>query len=91
MDDSGLRERPSEQRMREAAALDAVTEFVTACPKDLTMYTAAAKATGLDGRITVTDLIELVARAIDLPDESTEREATDRGGANLAAVAGSAT
>ena len=71
MDDSGLRERPSEQRMREASALDGVTDFVTACPKDLTMYTAAAKATGLDGRLAVSDLIELVALAMDLPDEVT--------------------
>ena len=70
MDDSGLRERPSEGRMREAAALAGVTDFVTACPKDLTMYTAAAKATGLDGRLAVRDLIELVALAIDLPDEA---------------------
>ena len=53
MDDSGLRERPSEQRIREAAALDGVTDFVTACPKDLTMYTAAAKATGHDDRLVV--------------------------------------
>jgi Fe-S oxidoreductase len=69
MDDSGLRERPSEARMREAAALDGVGDFVTACPKDLTMYTAAAKATGLDGRLAVSDLIELVAAAIELPNE----------------------
>ncbi len=69
MDDSGLAERPSEQRIREAAALEAVTDFVTACPKDLTMYTAAAKATGHDGRLLVSDLIELVAAAIDLPPE----------------------
>ena len=72
MDDSGLRERPSEQRMREAAALERVTDFVTACPKDLTMYTAAAKATGLDDRLAVSDLIELVAQAIDLGDEAVE-------------------
>jgi Fe-S oxidoreductase len=69
MDDSGLAERPSEQRIREAAALDGVTDFVTACPKDLTMYTAAAKATGHEDRLAVADLIELVAAAIDLPLE----------------------
>jgi Fe-S oxidoreductase len=69
MDDSGLAERPSEQRIREAAALDGVTDFVTACPKDLTMYTAAAKATGHESRLQVGDLIELVAAAIDLPLE----------------------
>jgi Fe-S oxidoreductase len=64
MDDSGLRERPSEQRMHEAASLARVTDFVTACPKDLTMYTAAAQATGLDGRLAVRDLIELVAESV---------------------------
>jgi len=69
MDDSALTERPSEQRIREAAALAGVTDFVTACPKDLTMYTAAAKATGHEDRLLVSDLIELVAAAIDLPPE----------------------
>jgi Fe-S oxidoreductase len=85
MDDSGLRERPSEQRMREAAALEGVTDFVTACPKDLTMYTAAAKATGLDGRLVVSDLIELVARAIDLDDEAAGEPPTGTDVALLAA------
>ena len=70
MDDSGLAERPSEQRIREAAALTGVTDFVTACPKDLTMYTAAAVATRHEDRLAVADLIELVAAAIDLPLES---------------------
>jgi Fe-S oxidoreductase len=70
MDDSGLAERPSEQRIREAAALTSVTDFVTACPKDLTMYTAAAVATRHEDRLAVADLIELVAAAIDLPLES---------------------
>jgi Fe-S oxidoreductase len=67
MDDSGLTERPSEQRIREAMGLAKATDFVTACPKDLTMYTAAAKATGHDGDLAISDLIELVAAAIDLP------------------------
>jgi Fe-S oxidoreductase len=75
MDDSGLAERPSEQRIREAAALDGVTDFVTACPKDLTMYTAAAKATGHESRLQVGDLIELVAAATDLPLEVPALEA----------------
>ena len=97
MDDSGLKERPSEQRMREAAGLEQVSDFITACPKDLTMYTAAAKATGLDGRLEVSDLIELVAAAIELPDEATElaalattREA-DAGEPTLLGAGGSAT
>ena len=91
MDDSGLRERPSEQRMREAAALERVTDFVTACPKDLTMYTAAAKATGLHDRLAVSDLIELVARAIDLGDEGTDEPAIEPIPAHaMAAAAGGA-
>ena len=79
MDDSGLRERPSEQRIREAVALGKATDFVTACPKDLTMYTAAAKATGHDGDLVVRDLVDLVAAAIDLPgsDEAPAVEAGD--------------
>lgn len=89
MDDSGLRERPSEARMREAAALDGVTDFVTACPKDLTMYTAAAKATGLDGRLVVGDLIELVAATIELPDEpATPPDAADDAAAAAAVLVG---
>ncbi len=89
MDDSELRERPSEQRMREAAALEGVTDFVTACPKDLTMYTAAAKATGLDDRLAVSDLIELVARAIDLRDGD-EMPAADVVAPALVGTAGAA-
>ena len=85
MDDSGLKERPSEQRIREAAGLHAITDFVTACPKDLTMYTAAAKATGHAERLAVVDLVELVAAAIDLPDEAApaDRDAGTEGAAVL--------
>ncbi|MEW5992097.1 MAG: (Fe-S)-binding protein [Chloroflexota bacterium] len=88
MDDSGLAERPSEQRIREAAALNGVTDFVTACPKDLTMYTAAAKATGHDGRLEVADLIELVAAAIDLPDEEVASAPDEEAATDEPAVAG---
>jgi Fe-S oxidoreductase len=90
MDDSGLRERPSEQRMREAAALARVTDFVTACPKDLTMYTAATKATGLDDRLVVSDLIELVAHVIDLQDEAAEMPAAGHDAPDLIGAGGSA-
>jgi Fe-S oxidoreductase len=87
MDDSGLRERPSEQRIREAARLEKATDFVTACPKDLTMYTAAAKATGHDDALAVRDLIELVAVAIDLP--AVDLPAVEPGGLTSVGVAGS--
>jgi Fe-S oxidoreductase len=62
MDDSGLSERPSENRIREAAALD-VGRFVVACPKDFTMYSDAAKTTGHDEGLAVVDLVQLVEEA----------------------------
>ncbi len=85
MDDSGLAERPSEQRIREAAALPGISDFVTACPKDLTMYTAAVKATGHDDRMRVLDLVELVAAAIDLGEEPPPADAAIAAGDDLAA------
>lgn len=63
MDDSYLTERPSENRIREAAELD-VTDFVVSCPKDVTMYTDAAKTTGHDGALLVQDITQLVAAAV---------------------------
>lgn len=63
MDDSFLTERPSENRIREAAQLD-VTDFVVSCPKDVTMYTDAAKTTGHDTSLLVQDITQLVAAAI---------------------------
>jgi Fe-S oxidoreductase len=64
MDESGIKERPSENRIREAAALVGVQCFVVACPKDLTMYRDAVKTAGMESRIVVKDLIELVEEAI---------------------------
>jgi Fe-S oxidoreductase len=69
MDDSGLTERPSEARIREAVELDGIATFVTSCPKDLTMYTAAASATGNADRLAVRDIAELVAEAVGLSTE----------------------
>lgn len=66
MDDSFLAERPSENRIREAVTLD-VSQFVVACPKDVTMYTDAAKTTGHDDRLAVRDITLLVAEAMNEP------------------------
>lgn len=63
MDDSSLPERPSENRIREAALLEGVTHFVVACPKDVTMYRDAVKTVGMEDRLEVVDIIELVERA----------------------------
>jgi succinate dehydrogenase/fumarate reductase iron-sulfur protein len=59
--DSG--ERPSEQRIREAQALGGIDYFVVSCPKDLTMYTAAAVTVGGVG-FEVVELTALLERAL---------------------------
>lgn len=59
-DDTGVVERPSENRIKEALALGDVTRFVVSCPKDTVMYTAAVQALGADDRITVCDIIDLL-------------------------------
>uniref|UniRef100_UPI0033419CCD heterodisulfide reductase-related iron-sulfur binding cluster n=1 Tax=Castellaniella defragrans TaxID=75697 RepID=UPI0033419CCD len=59
--------KPSELRMREAAALG-VQVFATCCPKDLTMFEDARKTAGLEETLVVEDIAELVARAIDLDE-----------------------
>ncbi len=63
-DTSDIKERPSENRMKEAAALANVPTFVVACPKDLAMFRDAVKTTGNEGKITVKDIAELVAEAM---------------------------
>lgn len=66
MDDSDLEERPSEIRIREAVALgDDVRFFVVSCPKDMVMYTDAAKTTGHEDQLAVVDIAQLVERALD--------------------------
>jgi Fe-S oxidoreductase len=64
MDEKDIKERPSESRVREAAALTGVQTFVVACPKDLTMFKDAVKTTGNEQALVVKDLIELVAEAL---------------------------
>jgi len=62
MDDSKLVERPSEQRVKEAAALGELDYFVVTCPKDLAMYSDAASTVGVG--FEVLEISALVERAI---------------------------
>ena len=56
--------RPSEDRIHEAVALGGrVTQFVVACPKDVTMYEDAIKTTGSSDRLELAELSELVFEA----------------------------
>ena len=64
MDDSNLTERPSENRIREAVAVG-VDTFVVACPKDMTMYTDAAKTTGNEATMAVVDVVQLLDAAVE--------------------------
>ena len=57
-------DRPAHNRMREAAAIAGLEVFVVSCPKDLTMFEDALKATGNEGRFVVRELIELVRDAL---------------------------
>ena len=65
MPDRPGNEKPSENRMHEAAAL-AIDVFVTCCPKDLTMFEDARKTSGHEKDFVVGDIAELVAEAIEL-------------------------
>lgn len=64
MTEGEVRERPSENRIREAAGLNNVKAFIVACPKDVTMFRDAVKTTGNEERLVVKDLIELVYEAL---------------------------
>ena len=66
MSEGIIKERPSEIRIREAVALDGISDFIVACPKDITMFRDAVKTTGNEDKIVVKDLIELVHAAIIL-------------------------
>jgi Fe-S oxidoreductase len=60
-------DRPAHNRMREAAGIAGLQVFVVCCPKDLTMFEDALKATGNEGQFVVRELIELVREAVDEP------------------------
>jgi len=59
----GVKERPAESRIREAAALNGVGTLVVACPKEITMFRDAAKTTGHEEGLVIKDLAELVEEA----------------------------
>jgi Fe-S oxidoreductase len=66
----GIRERPAENRVREAAQLEGVRTLVVTCPKDLVMFQDAIKTTGLEKKLVVKEISELVVQAIGLVERS---------------------
>lgn len=65
-----VKERPAESRVREAAGMSGISTLVTTCPKDLVMFRDAVKTAGLEGKIVVKDLIELVDEALESNKEA---------------------
>ena len=61
----GIKERPSESRIREAVALSGVTALVVSCPKDIAMFRDAVKTTGNEERLAVVDMADLVWEAME--------------------------
>ncbi len=59
------KQKPSENRMREAAQIDGLNVFVVNCPKCMNMFEDARKSTGNEERFQVMELIELVADCMD--------------------------
>ena len=72
-DTPGIQERPAENRVREAAGLNGVTTLVVACPKDLVMFQDALKTTGLENKLAVKDLAELVEERM-VPEERSNQD-----------------
>jgi Fe-S oxidoreductase len=64
MEETGVRERPSEIRVHEAAQLVGVQIMVVACPKDIGMFKDAIKTCGLEDRLVIKDFVELVHEAL---------------------------
>jgi Fe-S oxidoreductase len=59
-------EKPSQNRMHEAAKIEGLQVFVVCCPKDLTMFEDGLKTAGYEGKFIVKELIELLDEAMDL-------------------------
>jgi Fe-S oxidoreductase len=57
-------ERPAVSRVKEAAALSGVHTLVVVCPKDFVMFQDAIKTAGLEDRLEVKELSELVEQAM---------------------------
>jgi Fe-S oxidoreductase/nitrate reductase gamma subunit len=64
-DQPGIKERPAENRIREAVSIPGVQALVAPCPKDIVMFQDALKTTGNDGKIAVKDLSELIFEAME--------------------------
>jgi Fe-S oxidoreductase len=63
-------QRLSDRRVREAAAT-AADVLAVSCPFELSRFEDSAKVAGLEGRLKVRDILELLAEATDLGEKET--------------------
>jgi len=80
------KEKPSENRVREAARIDGLEVLVVNCPKCMNMFEDARKSTGNEDNFRVMELIELVEECMTLGDEA----GPDAGGAPAGSSPGDA-
>ena len=50
--------------VRVALALGGITHFVVACPKDVSMFSAAVTALGVEDRLRVVDMTDLLVESV---------------------------
>ena len=67
-----MKQRPSENRIEEAL-LTGANYFTVACPKDMSMYSDAVKTSGNENNMTVRDLVDYVAEAMELEKMTNEK------------------
>ncbi|MBU2445461.1 MAG: 4Fe-4S dicluster domain-containing protein [Bacteroidetes bacterium] len=65
-DQTGVIERPAENRIREAVSLQGVQTLVASCPKDIVMFQDALKTTGNEGKLSIKDISDLLYEAIEI-------------------------
>ena len=68
-DHDDMVQRPSENRIEEAVSVG-VNHFTVACPKDMTMYSDAAKTSGNEDNMAVNDIVDFVLEAMDLSEQT---------------------
>ena len=66
MDETGIEDRPANQRIREAMALPGIKFFTVACPKDVSMFSASVTAMGVEEKMRVVDIAEILAVALGI-------------------------
>jgi Fe-S oxidoreductase/nitrate reductase gamma subunit len=65
-------ERPAEIRVKEAAALPGVAVLVVACPKDYVMFQDAVKTAGVEDKLIIKDLTDLLVEAMEIKQIQSE-------------------